>query len=412
MAKDNKELNWRWVWLGAAVILVLVFLSVRSLTRERLQVRAVQVSRQSLESTVSTNGRVEPEENIEIHSPLATTVKSVYVQAGDQVTAGKLLLVLDSLQARARVASALSGVKTAQAALEAATHNGTQEQQQASSAELTRARIDRDQAQRDLSAMTRLNATGAASASEVASARQRLDSANAAMDASQTSGKNRYSPAEVARAQAAMDDAEASLAAARDIEGKTMVRAPSTGTIYNLDVKATDFAEEGKLLLRMADLHRELVRAYFDEPEIGLLAVGQPILIKWDARPSRVWHGHVQRVPITVTTYGTRNVGEVLVKIDDDDGQLLPDTNVTVTVTTASEKNALSIPREALHVENSKPFVFRVVGDQLHRTPVTYGSMNLNQVAILSGLSAGDWVATGATSGLPLQEGLPVKVLR
>jgi hypothetical protein len=38
--------------------------------------------------------------------------------------------------------------------------------------------------------------------------------------------------------------------------------------------------------------------------------------------------------------------------------------------------------------------------------------MNLNLVAILSGLNAGDWVATGATSGQPLQEGLPVKVLQ
>jgi HlyD family secretion protein len=411
MAKESKELNWRWVWLGAAVILVLVFLSVRSLTRERLQVRAVQVSRQSLESTMSTNGRVEPEEIIEPRSPLATTVKSVYVRAGDQVTAGKLLLVMDDLQARARVAAAESGLKTAQAALEAATHNGTREQQQASAAEVTRARIDRDQAQRDLNALTKLNATGAASASEVAAARQRLDSTNAALDALQISARNRYSPSEVARAEAALNDAEANLAAARDIESKTTVRAPIAGTVYNLNVKATDFVEEGKLLLQMADLHHERVRAYFDEPDIGILAVGQPILIKWDAKPETVWHGKIERVPITVTTYGTRNVGEVLVKIDDDDGQLLPDTNVTVKVTTSTENNALSIPREALHVENGKPFVFRVVGDQLRRTPVTYGSMNLNQVAILSGLNAGDWVATGTTSGQPLQEELPVKVL-
>ncbi len=412
MAKESKELNWRWVWLGAAIILVLVFLSVRSLTRERLQVRAVQVSRQPLASTMSTNGRVEPEENVEVHSPLATTIKTVYVQAGDQVPAGKLLLSMDDIQARARVATAESALKSAQATLEVATHNGTLEQQQASAAEVTRARLDRDQAQRDLDALTKLNATGSASASEVATARQRLDSANAAFDASQITAKNRYSPLEVARAEAALSDAEANLAAARDIESKTTVRAPIAGTIYNLNVKATDFVEEGKLLLLMADLHKELVRAYFDEPDIGLLAVGQPILIKWDAKPGKVWHGHIERVPITVTAYGTRNVGEVLVKIDDDDGQLLPDTNVTVTVTTSSESNALSIPREALHVENGKAFVFRVVGDQLRRTPVTYGSMNLNQVAILSGLNAGDLVATGATSGQPLQEDLPVKVLR
>ena len=412
MAKESKELNWRWVWLGAAVILILVFFSVRSLTRERLQIRAVQVSRQSLESTQNANGKVEPVDNQEITSPLATTVKRVYVQAGDQVEAGKVLLELDDIQARARVASAESAVKNAQASLEAAKNNGTLEQQQAASTEVTRTRMDRDQAQRDLNSLMKLNATGAASLSEVAAVRQRLDAANAAFEAAQTSAKSRYSPAEVARAEAALNDAEASLAAARYVETSTTKRAPIAGTVYQVDVKTTDFVEDGKLLMQMADLHHERVRAYFDEPDIGLLAVGQAILIKWDAKPGQVWHGQVERVPITVSTYGTRNVGEVLVKIDDNDGQLLPGTNVTVTVTTSTQSNAVSIPREALHVENGKAFVFRVVGDQLKRTPVTYGNQNLNQAAILSGLSPGDWVATGATSGQPLQEDLPVKVLR
>jgi len=412
MAKESKELKWRWVWLGAAVILVLVFFSVRSLTRERLQVRAIEVSRQSLESTVSTNGRVEPEENVEITSPLATTVKRVFVQAGDQVPAGKILLEMDDIQARAKVATAESAVKAAQASVEAARNNGTLEQQQAAAAEVARSRLDRDHAQRDLDALIKLNAAGASSASEVAVARQRLDTITASLDAAQKSSANRYSPAEVARAEAALNDAEVNLAAARDVESNTTKRAPIAGTVYNLNVKPTDFVEEGKLLMQMADLQHERVRAYFDEPDIGLLAVGQPILIKWDAKLGQVWHGLIERVPITVTTYGTRNVGEVLVRIDDNDGQLLPDTNVTVTVTTSTQSNALSIPREALHVENGKAFVFRIVGDQLKRTPVSYGSMNLNQVAILSGLNAGDWVATGSTTGQPLQEEMPVKVVR
>src|SRR5579863_7629900 len=135
MAQERKQFNWRWAWLGAAVILVLVFMSVRSLTRERLEVRAAEVTHNVLESTISTNGRVEPEENFEVHSPIATTVKAVYVQTGDKVKAGKLLIVLDDLQARARVAAAESGVKSAQAAVDAATHNGTREQQQATAAD-------------------------------------------------------------------------------------------------------------------------------------------------------------------------------------------------------------------------------------------------------------------------------------
>ncbi|HEY1984129.1 MAG TPA: efflux RND transporter periplasmic adaptor subunit [Terracidiphilus sp.] len=412
MAQERKQLNWRWAWLGAAIILLLVFMSVRSLTRERLEVRAVQAAHRALESTISTNGRVEPETPYQIPSPLATTVKAVYVQPGDQVQAGKLLMVLDDLQARARLASAESGVKSAQAIAEAATHNGTREQQQAAAADLARQRLDRDQAQHDLDALTKLNATGAASASEVAAARQRLANANAALEASQTSSQGRYSPAEVERAQAALADAEANLAAARQVEDETKVHAPAAGTVYSIDAKPTEFVEQGKVLLQLADLHRERVRAYFDEPEIGNLAVGQQIQIKWDAKPNRSWRGHIERVPVTVIHLDTRTVGEVLVAIDDVDGELLPDTNVTVTVTTSSEPNALSIPREALHMENGKPYVFRIIKDELKRTPVVTGTLNLTQVAILSGLNEGDWVATGSTSGQPLQEGVPIKELR
>jgi HlyD family secretion protein len=110
-----------------------------------------------------------------------------------------------------------------------------------------------------------------------------------------------------------------------------------------------------------------------------------------------------------VVTYTTRNVGEVLVSIDSPEDGLLPDTNVTVTVTISSEPNALSMPREALHEQNGKYFVYKVVHNELKRVPVTIGSPNLTQVSILSGVEDGDMVATGTTNGQPLQEGVPIK---
>jgi HlyD family secretion protein len=352
---------------------------------------------------------VEPEVKYVYPSPIATTVKAVYVQPGDRVPAGKLLVLLDDVEARARLASAESGVKSAQAALETATQNGTMEQRQAAAAELARDRIDRDQAQRNLEALTKLNATGAASASEVAAARQQLDTAEANIRAAEESAHGHYSAAEVTRAQAALADAEANAAAARDVVGKTSFRAPIAGTVYSVDARPTEYAEAGKVLLQMADLEHERVRAYFDEPDIGRLAVGQPIQIKWDAKPGEVWHGHIVRTPITVITYTTRTVGEVIIDIDGGDGDLLPDTDVTVMVTTASEADALSIPREALYSENGKPYVFKVVKDGLVRTSVTTGTTNLTQAAILAGLNAGDVVATGTTTGQPLQVGVPIK---
>jgi HlyD family secretion protein len=412
MAEARKQLDRRWLWLGAVVVLVLVFFSVRSLTREHLEVRVAEVSHEPLASTSSTNGRVEPENNQQIHSPIATTVKAIYVQPGDEVPAGKLLMAIDDMQARARMAAAESGVKSAQAALDAIMHNGTLEQRQAAGADLAKNRIDRDQAQHELQALIKLNATGAASASEVDAARQRLAAAQASLDASVTSSQSRYSQPEVARAQAALSDAETSLSAAQAVEAQTSVHAPIAGTVFSVNAARSDFVEQGALLLQMADLHHERVRAYFDEPEIGALAVGQPALIKWDAKPGRVWHGHIERVPVTVMNLGTRTVGEVLVQIDGGDGGLLPDTNVTVAVTTSSESDVLSIPREALYSENGKTYVFKVAKGELRRTPVVTGAFNLTQIAIVSGLKDGDMVATGTTSGQPLQQGIPIQVVQ
>src|SRR5580698_2480448 len=132
MAEEKKQSSRLWLWLGAAVLVVIVFFVARALTRDHLTIREAVVSRQELVNNISTNGRVEPVVNFPVFSPLATTVKAMYVQQGDQVPAGKLLLELDDVQARARVAAAESGVKTAQAALDAAQHNGTSQERQAS----------------------------------------------------------------------------------------------------------------------------------------------------------------------------------------------------------------------------------------------------------------------------------------
>jgi HlyD family secretion protein len=416
MTEDRKPLDRRWIWWSAAVlVLVAVFFTVRALSRERLAVHAAQATHEPLESSVSTNGRIEPEVNYEFHAPAPSTVKSVTVQPGDIVSAGQLLMELDPTQARARLATAESGVKSAEAALESITHNGTQEERQAAAADLAKAQLERDQARKDLDALTKLQSTGAASGSEVSAARQRLDVAEASLRAAELQAHSRYSPAEVARAQAALTDAQSNLAAARQVVEQTSLRAPVAGTVYSINAGRTEFVEEGKLLLQMADLHKERVRAYFDEPEIGKLAVGQKVEIKWDAKPDQLWHGHIVRTPVTVIAYDTRRVGEVLVEIDDANTGLLPDTNVTVKVTTASDVNPLTIPRDALFPEPGKQdvyYVYKIVGGELRKTPVKTGTINLTQAAILSGLQEGDSVATGTSSGEDLQEGLPIKVVR
>src|ERR1035438_9895388 len=166
---EEKKLSMRlWFWRGAAVLVVVVFFTARYMLRDQMPIHEVRVSHQEVLNTVSTNGRVEPLVNYEIHSPISAAVKALYVQPGDRVPAGKLLLQLDDFQARARVATAESGVKAAQAAVEAATHNGTQQERQASAADMARTRIERDQARHDLDALIRLKSTGAGPAAKTA----------------------------------------------------------------------------------------------------------------------------------------------------------------------------------------------------------------------------------------------------
>jgi HlyD family secretion protein len=163
----------------------------------------------------------------------------------------------------------------------------------------------------------------------------------------------------------------------------------------------------------MADLSKLQVRAYFDEPELGALHDGQPATIVWDAMPNRIWHGRILHMPSTIINYqNTRNVGEVLLSVDDADGTLLPNTNVKVTVTEQSLSNVLTIPREALHSESGKDYVYLLRNNKLRRQQVTKGVLNLTQVQILKGLAANDTVALSTTNGEPLAEGVPVHIDR
>ncbi len=345
MAEERKQTFRLWFWRGSAVLLVLVFFVARYFLRDQLPVREVRVSHQEVLNTVSTNGRVEPLANYEIHSPHCRQASRRSTSPlENRFPAGKLLLRLDDVQARSRVASAENGVKTAQAGLDAALHNGTVQERQASASDIAHARIDRDQAQHDLDALTRLHSTGAASGAEVAAAQQRLDSTQAALHAAEQGAQTRYTSVEVDRARAQLADAESALAAANDVLAQTAPCSPIAGTVYSLSTSRTEFADQGKTLMEIADLSRERVRAYFDEPSIGQLAIGQKIQIKWDAKPGHSWNGHIVQTPTTIITYGTRNVGEVLIAIDSPSAELLPDTNVTVTVTTSSEPNT---PRRA-----------------------------------------------------------------
>lgn len=410
-ARTTKNRN-VWIWSGAGIAVVLVFYFVHIVTRTTLPIRVAVVERSSLKSTTSTNGIVEPVSAFEAHAPFPGVIKAIYVHEGDKVTTGQLLLQMDDTNARARLATAIAALRGAQVSYDATMKGGTPEEQLTLNGDITRTQMDRDQAQRDVAALEKLQAQGAASAAEVSAAKDRLTAANNSLALLEKKKSGRYDAMDIAHAKATLSDAQAGYTAAQEVVNQANVKAPFAGTVYYIPVSKTEFVDQGAKLLEMADLTKLQVRAYFDEPEIAKIREGMPITIRWDALPDSEWHGHVERVPSTIIRFNTRNVGQVLISIDDADGKLLPNTNVTVTVTTSDIASALNVPRDALHTEEGKTYVYVVRDGKLHRVPVAVNALNLTQVEILSGLHEGDTVALRTTNGQPVSEGVAVEIVR
>lgn len=399
----------RWIWPTLAVLVVLAVL-YSYLHQTPLKVRAVNVERGPIRSVVSTNGKIEPIQNFEAHAPISTTVKQLLVNEGDHVRKGQLLMQLDDADIRSQAARAQAQVKTAQADESNLKAEGTQEEVLTSHAQLIKARDARDTAQRSLTALRRLQKDGAASAGEVRQAEDAMRSAQADLTLIEQKQKDRYSKPEAARIGAQAAEAQAAYDAAEDALRKSSVRAPFDGIVYSLPVKQGAFVQAGDLLLQEADLSKVLVRAFVDEPDIGRLQPGQRVEITWDAIPGRTWIGALSTVPSTVKLRLSRNVGETTCILDNKDLRLLPNVNVGVTIVVAEHSNVLTLERDALRIDEAKPYVYRMVDSHLKRQTIEVSLQNLTRVEITSGLSEGDSVALPAEDK-PLFDGAAVKVV-
>lgn len=401
-----------WLLAGGIVLAVILLAAFNSIRGEIIPIRTARVTYGDIRSLISTNGKIEPVQNFEAHSPVATTVKRILVKEGDHVKRGQLLLELDDDEARTTAARALAQLKGAEADINAVQNGGTQEEVLTTQAQLVKARADLDNAKRNLDAIQALVKKGAASTGELNAAQASYAAAQANVGLLEKKLSGRYSQPEVARVDAQKSEAQAALSASQDILNKSNVRAPFDGVVYSLPVRAGNYVAPGQLLLQEADLSKVRLRAYVDEPDVGRLKQGERVEVTWDGLPGRVWQAPLASVPATIIVYGSRNVGEITTLLDNDDYKLLPNTNVTVQIVTAEHKNVLIAPREAVRMEDDKPYVFQVSGDELHRRDVETSIFNLTQVEVTKGLSDKEVVALSSINNKPLRDGQGVKVIQ
>ncbi len=399
--------------LAVAIALIAIVLFVLHSMQSAVEITAATASYQDIVQSAVTIGKVEsvPGTEFQAHAGAPGIIEKILVKVGDVVKPGQLLIQMDDSDAVARLATADANLKTQQALQHDMQQGGTLDERNSFVTNLSSAELRYQDATRRLSSVQELQQKGAASAGEVVTAQNQVIATKNAVDAVQKQMGNRYSPTDVSRMQAQVKDAEAAVNAATGGVSGVSIRAPLAGTVYAIDHAQYDFVPEGDEILKVADLTKMQVRGFFDEPDIGKLAAGQPVTITWDAKSGMTWHGHVTLAPTAVVAYGTRNVGVAIIAVDDAHGDLEPNANVTLSVTTQRRPHVLSVPREALRTQGgAHSFVFVIQDGHLVKTPVEVGVATNNWAEILSGLSEGQKIALATTNSLDLADQMNVKI--
>jgi HlyD family secretion protein len=358
--------------------------------------------RETLVSTLNTNGKVEPIEWAPAHAAIGGPVKQIHVQRGQAVRKGQLLVTISVPEAQSDIGTAQARINAARAEIDALNQGGRASEQAEIESGLVRGKTELSAAQQELATLERLAARNAATKAEVEAARQSVQRAEQQIASLQRRKSALVTQPDRAAAQARLQEAQSGASAATQRIATGRIQSPINGMLYRLEVRPGGYVNPGDLVAEVGQLSQLRVRVYVDEPELGRVAKGMPVRITWDAMPGREWKGFVENVPLQVVPLGTRQVGEVICTIDNPDLTLIPGTNINAEIRSSVAENAVTVPKEVLRRQGADTGVFVLDGDKLAWRPVRVGVSSVTRVQITQGLKEGEAVA------LPVDR--PIKV--
>lgn len=366
----------------------------------------VQAQRGKIESLVATNGKIEPLEWASARSEIDGLIVKVLVVKGQTVKAGQPLATIDAREARAELATAESRIAQAKGDIQTLQGGGRPSDIASIDAELRKARLDLDQARRDLASFQRLEQKNAATKFELQTAKDQVDRLTAQIDALNNRRAALVNPADLNTAKAQVRNAEAAAQLARQKIALSTITAPVEGIVYQLDVKAGDYKSAGALIANIGTVSKVKAIVFVDEPELGRVKPGMPVTITWDALAGRQWKGIVDKAATQIVALGTRQVGEVTCLIDNADHSLLPGTNINASIESQVLDNTLTVPKEAIRQEGKQPGVYVLDGSVVRWRPVKLGISSVTRAQILEGVKEGDLIALPTEA--PLHDGAAV----
>ncbi|HXG32860.1 MAG TPA: efflux RND transporter periplasmic adaptor subunit [Bryobacteraceae bacterium] len=446
--------KWK-IWLALGVVLVIgvsVYVGIRKSRADIVTVQTGRVVRQDLVAQVTASGEIKPRNyiNIGTNAMAPARIVELLVREGDRVRKGQLLARLESVQPEAELAAqraALSSAEADSASSEAALRSA-EENLRTAEAALDRAKADRER--------TRLNFERAQKLfEEKLISRQEFDQRKAESEASEAAVREaeaRVAQARALRAQAASQLAsaqkrvalaQANLRRAADVLQRTMAIAPIDGMVTNLPVRVGETVVPGiqnspaSLIMTIADMSLITAEVKADETDIVAVKLDQTADITIDAIPNRTFKGRVIEIGNTAILRSTGLAAsqsaissqeakdfKVVIALDDPPAEIRPGLSCTAKITTATRKNVLTIPIQALTIRQrgdlepvgkkgvqaaTKPDpaaekarkeelqgVFVVSGGKAVFRKVETGITGATDIEVLGGLKEGEEIITGS----------------
>ncbi len=306
-------------------------------------VHAKTLEPEPMTPTSTSTAEVLANRQSDIRSETSGRVVAVYVEAGDRVDVGEVLLRLDV----GRPASAVQAAQAAVAQSDARLH----------------------QAERERDRTERLVQTGGLP-------EQRLDDARDA----------------VRMASAARDAARAEARLARRGLTEAVVRAPFEGTVVERAIEIGEWVAPGSPLLTLADTSLLKARVLLDPREALDVTVGSKVEVSVFARPGETFRGRVVRVGEVINPRTRRLPVEI--EIDDPTTRLRPGLVARFTVETGDPKLVLRVPLEGVFERFGRQHVYVIEDGIAHRRTVSIGAVRGGFAEIEAGLNVGETVVT------------------
>ena len=378
---------WAHRWFALAVVVLIgiaAWQAARILLGPAVVVDTVQ--RGALVETVVVSGHVETPYRVEIGSQITGTVAEVLVEAGERVTQGQRLILLESRELDSQVVQAQGAVAQAEARMRQLTELTLPAAQES----LAEAQANLLNAQKTFDRINELARKGDATRQSLDDARRDLEVAHTRARAAELQVfTNAPGGSDHVMAETQLAQARANLATAQSRLGYAAITAPRDGVLITRSVERGTVAEPGKALLVLApDGDVQLVLAV-DERDLGKLALGQKAVASADAYPDQRFDAVLSYINPGVDI--SRAAVQVKLTAHNPPAYLRQDMTVSVDIEVGRRDDALVLPSRAVRdALSGSPWIMGVRDGRAVRQPVTLGLRGNALMEITQGATAGE----------------------